>query len=232
MIKTYNIAGINFNIDASGHSARMAEKYLVDFDENAVLLQFSKEGAQRFIKDHPAADIQDWNYFFESGKFSATILDYDGFVFHASAIEYEGNAYLFSANSGVGKSTHTSLWKKVFKDVTFINDDKPALRLIDGKFYAFGTPWSGKSTLNSNVKVPLKAICFIERGDKNVIERIPPQQAIPLILQQTMRKAGPVKTARLLELIDVLLKTTPIYVLKCLPNEEAAIVAYNELSKT
>ena len=83
----------------------------------------------------------------------------------------DGQAYLFSADSGVGKSTHSRLWQQVFGDqrVTIINDDKPALRLRDGVWYVYGTPWSGKYGLNHNLCYPLAGICFLERSKTNKI---------------------------------------------------------------
>ena len=57
--------------------------------------------------------------------------EYDGFLFHGSSIEVDGSAYIFTAKSGTGKSTHAALWRKLLKDkAVMINDDKPLIRLI------------------------------------------------------------------------------------------------------
>lgn len=58
------------------------------------------------------------------------ILDnYDGLFFHSSALMFDGKAYIFSAPSGTGKSTHTALWQRHFGGrVQMINDDKPIIR--------------------------------------------------------------------------------------------------------
>ena len=77
--------------------------------------------------------------------FYARLLQYDGMLLHASCVEKDGKAYLFSAKSGTGKSTHTHLWLRAFPDSRIINDDKPAVRRMDGTFYACGTPFSGKN---------------------------------------------------------------------------------------
>ena len=158
MIKTYKIADLKLNIDTDSLTARQGKKYEVEFDKNAPLLKLSPDAAKRFIAAHPTAEPDDWDYFLEGAKFSSLLLENDGFVLHASALALNENAFLFSANSGIGKSTHTRLWKKVFDGVTIINDDKPALRLKSGLFYVYGTPWSGKSSLNENICVPLKSI--------------------------------------------------------------------------
>ena len=66
---------------------------------------------------------------------------YNGLMLHASAAALGGRAYLFSGPCGRGKSTHTRLWQQTFGEaVQVFNDDKPALRRLDGRWYAYGTP--------------------------------------------------------------------------------------------
>lgn len=76
------------------------------------------------------------------------------------------------ADSSVGKSTHTGLWRQVFGDerVKILNDDKPALRFEKGIWYAYGTPWSGKYGMNLNLRYPVAGICFLKQGAQNKIE--------------------------------------------------------------
>ena len=40
--------------------------------------------------------------------------DYDILVFHGSVIAVNDQGYLFTAKSGIGKSTHTRLWREYF----------------------------------------------------------------------------------------------------------------------
>ena len=47
-----------------------------------------------------------------------------------------------------------------------INDDKPALRRREDGWYAYGTPFSGKTDEQLNRKVKLQGICILERGEK------------------------------------------------------------------
>ena len=78
--------------------------------------------------------------YMETGKqFYCSLIFYEGSMLHASAVELDGKAYLFSGDSGAGKSTHTKLWQTVFGESAIVfNDDKPALRCVDGKWYAYG----------------------------------------------------------------------------------------------
>lgn len=163
--------------------------------------------------------------YMESGLiFYMHLLRFHGMMLHASAVAYEGKAYLFSGPSGVGKSTHTGLWKQCFGEkAQIINDDKPALRLLGGRWYAYGTPWSGKAGINQNKKIPLGGICFMKRGEKNSIRRLSPQEAIPLLYMQTnftlIKKEN---MHRLLTSMEALVQQIPIYELENLPIPEAA----------
>lgn len=161
-------------------------------------------------------------------RFARDILLHSGFVLHSSAIIFEKKGILFSADPGIGKSTHTRLWQKHFgaENVPIINDDKPAIRRLDNNFYVYGTPFSGNSEENRNMKVPLHAIVFLERAEKNSIRRISPVEALPLLMRQTLRPGSSQEhMTALLALLDQMLSKIPVYVLRCNMNEEAAVVA-------
>lgn len=114
-------------------------------------------------------DVRAFNMIGEAFKYVA--IQNQGLVFHSSTIDYNGKGIMFSADSGTGKSTHTGLWLKYYPAQTkIINDDSPLIRLVDGKPYVFGTPWSGKTDINDNVQAPLSAIVFLKRGEPKVEE--------------------------------------------------------------
>lgn len=232
-MNTYKIADLLCNFECSGRTAKQALPYIQSFTPTPdVTLSVTEKSVSRFKDAHPDALISDWEYFLLNLQFSASLLKYNGLVLHSSAVALNGGAYLFSANSGVGKSTHTSLWCRCFKDAFIINDDKPALRCIDGTFYCYGTPWSGSVNLNRNVKLPLKGICFIERDEKNSIEGITDSAVIfEKLLNQTLRRAGTNSTALMLETVDKLIKKVPFYRLKCLPDEESALLSKSVMEK-
>ncbi len=232
-MKTYSIAGLTVNMEAIGKTLTQAEKYRVDDSQKAdIVLSYSELACEKAIQGRPDLTAEIYVYMLLGKKFADAILDYDGMVLHSSAIAYQNNAYLFSADSGTGKSTHTQLWKRCFDGAEIINDDKPAIRFIDGKFYVFGTPWSGSTPLNKNICVPLKAICFLERGEKNYIEPMTNNlEIIHCFLSQTLRRVGVDKTEKLFTIIDKLIKNVPIYKLHCLPDEDAAILAHSVMSK-
>ena len=45
-------------------------------------------------------------------------MDYNGILMHGAIIRYKGNAHMFTAPSGTGKTTHIRLWKKYFGEIT------------------------------------------------------------------------------------------------------------------
>lgn len=112
-----------------------------------------------------------------------------------------------------------------------INDDKPLLRRNGEQFFACGTPWSGKTDLNRNVTVPLKAIVFIKRGQNNTVRPLTGAQAVPLLYEQTVKPKSPELMSAMLQTADGLLRTVPVLELSCNMSEEAVRVSYEALSK-
>ena len=123
----------------------------------------------------------DFEYIFSGSAFSDRLAVLGDAVLHGSAIAFQGRGVIFSAISGVGKSTHTGLWKERFKEkVEIVNDDKPAIRFRDEVPWIYGTPWSGKTDLNRNMSVPLAAVVFLKRDIKNWIEPMNISQSVPM----------------------------------------------------
>lgn len=170
--------------------------------------------------------------YLESGfQFYGNLLRFDGIMLHASAVEYEGKAYLFSGVCGAGKSTHTGIWKSVFGDsAIIINDDKPALRWVNGRWYAYGTPWCGKDGINRNRKVPLAGICFLKQAPYNRIRRLNPTEALPKVISQSIYKFTQVQVLdMMLNCVDGLIRDIPIFELENCPNKEAALLSYQTM---
>ena len=162
-------------------------------------------------------------------KVTQALFDYDTLLFHGSTIAVDGQAYLFTAKSGTGKSTHTRLWREMLGDrAIMVNDDKPFLKITEDGVLACGSPWNGKHRLGNNIQVPLKAICILERGGENHIKEIPPQEALPMLIQQTHR---PKKMAKYMELIDRLTQKVKFYRMQCTMDSAAAQMAYDEMRK-
>ncbi len=208
--------------------------YVCEFDVPPdIEIDISEQRLLQYGVDNPGMQRHMAEYMLSGAVFyTALYRRFNGFMLHASAIEADGEGYLFSANSGTGKSTHTQLWTKVFgARVRYINDDKPALRkLVDG-WRVYGTPWSGKTALNNNISVPLKAIAFLHRSAENEIAPMPVSESIPAFLEQTIRPKTAQGFELVLSLLENLLENVPVYSLGCNMTDAAAQLAYETMRK-
>lgn len=164
-------------------------------------------------------------------KITECLFAHDTLLFHGSVVAVDGEGYLFTAKSGTGKSTHTRLWREVFGDrAVMVNDDKPFLRMTEGAVMVYGSPWNGKHGLGCNLSVPLKAVCILERGEENRIEKISAKQALPMLIQQSNRPMDRTWMLKYLELLDKLSCGTAFYSLACNMDPQAALVSYQAMS--
>ena len=165
-------------------------------------------------------------------KITEEFFSRDILLFHGSAVAVDGQAYLFTAKSGTGKSTHTRLWREMLEDrAVMINDDKPFLQLTDSGVLVWGSPWNGKHRLGTNTSVPLKAICILERSLGNWIEPITVAEALPMLFQQSQRPQNPSNMAKYMELIDKLANGVQFWKMGCNMDPEAALVSYEAMSR-
>lgn len=160
-------------------------------------------------------------------KLANQLFAQDVLMLHGSAIAVDGQGFLFTAKSGTGKSTHTRLWRDHFGPrAQMINDDKPFLDLQKGLLW--GSPWSGKHGLHSNICAPLTGICILERGSENRIEAITPDQALPMLLHQSHCPPG--GDALLRRKIEALVRRTALWRMTCTKEIDAATVAHSAMA--
>lgn len=214
-----------------GYTPRICADYAIEDGEPEVVISATDNEINE-LKERSEHKLPDG--YFESlviyKKLCADMPLCDGFLMHGSAIEFDSRAYLFTAKSGVGKTTHTMLWKQEFGDaVGIINGDKPILRRVGDGFRVYGTPWSGKEHYNTNTSAPLGAICVIERGDHNECMRLGEKDAVKAVMAQVMMPSDKSMMMLQLRLIDMLIKQVPVYKMICLPDAEAARVAFDTM---
>ena len=166
-----------------------------------------------------------------ASEFNRRIINHSAMLVHSSAILVGGSAYLFSADSGVGKSTHTRLWKQLYGDeVAYINDDKPVVRIKDGIATAYGTPFDGGSKIANNVSAPLGGIIFLERGEKNSISHITSTSQILQRLYFSTAHFVNKKTAdSMMNNFEELIANTVFYKLICNMEPDSAKIAHDFL---
>lgn len=162
--------------------------------------------------------------------------EYGGTVFHGAVIALDGVAYLVTAKSGVGKTTHLGLWLSEFgSDVHILNGDKPILRVIDGVVYACGTPWRGKEFYGVNEMLPLGGIAFLSRAAENSAKRVAPSEVLNEFITQSYVPKNPIGARLGLITLNKILTSTPLYRLFVNMEPEAAHVArraFTENNKT
>lgn len=157
-------------------------------------------------------------------KFRACIL-------HASYISYDGKAILFSAPSGTGKSTQADLWKK-FRGADVINGDRAGLKCQNSVWYAWGLPFAGSSGIYRNECYPISALVFLRQASYNKVHRLTFSQALRLIFPEvTMHRWDERFVQHALDNIEKLLLEVPVYMLECLPNEDAVRVLEEEIAE-
>ncbi len=163
-------------------------------------------------------------------KIAEKMPSYDTVLFHGSAIAVDGEAYLFIAKSGVGKSTHTRLWRELLGErAVMVNDDKPLVRITQRGATVYGTPWDGKHRLSCNIAVPLKAVCLLERAKENTIHTISESEAILSFLKQVYRPSCSQGLKKTLALLDLLMKSVGLYRLCCNKQPQAAKIAFETM---
>ena len=152
-------------------------------------------------------------------------------LLHGSALCMDGQAYIFIAPSGTGKSTHARLWREIFGNrVWMINDDKPMLRIEQDKVKVCGTPWGGKYHLSRNASAPLKAIVCLRRDETNHIEPMGKADAFAALMKQYFNSNDPVTMMRIVELKRRLLQFVGFYSLGCNTEPDAARVAWEGIN--
>ena len=143
---------------------------------------------------------------------------------HTSVIQYKGRTVLFLGESGTGKSTHTRLWREIIEGAVLLNDDSPMLRIIDGKPWMFGSPWSGKTPCYKSESYPLAACVRLSQAPHNKIRRLSIPQGYAAIHPSCPPDFAYDDTLYdyISETLSDMLGQVPMFHLECLPNAEAA----------
>ena len=149
------------------------------------------------------------------------ILGYDRFLLHASAVIHQGKAYLFSAPSGGGKSTHAELWRAHY-GARILNGDKVVLEVQNGGCIAWGSPVAGSSGIYENLCASVGGIFVLHKAPHDRLTPTSKRAALLALYSETIRFGtdGDSNT-RLLDLLEKLLSSVPVCSLECLPEKSA-----------
>ena len=231
---TIKIAEIAIGIDNRFTDIEKLTRDYLTTDTPEFTVSVSDEDINR-EREESSTNLHDGYYEFTVAyrKIAERLHEYDAFLFHGCVLDLLGDAYVITAHSGVGKTTHTRLWLSEFsKEVSILNGDKPIIRIIDGVPCACGTPWQGKERYGKNAICPLRGFAFISRGAQNRATPISPSAAVTRFMSQIYLPKGSqnalIKTMRL---ADRVLRGVTLVLLECNMEPEAAHVCREALTK-
>ena len=149
---------------------------------------------------------------------------------HSSFITHCGQAILFSAPSGTGKSTQAALWEQ-YAHAEQINGDRSVIRCVDGVWTAFGFPFAGSSGIYKNKSAPIRAIVVLRQAKDNTIERLGASEAFRLLYSETaIQRWNTQGHAAAVDLLIRLSAAVPVYRLCCTPDARAVALLQQTLS--
>lgn len=213
------------------YMSEFCKDYIARFDAADIVAKADDNAIAKEKAMVPGAPIESCESLCIYRAIAEQLPQFDRFVFHGAAIEYGGSAYLFTAPSGTGKTTHINLWHKYLDDkVGIINGDKPIIK-ADDNITVYGTPWAGKEGYQRNTKAPLKAICIIKQGKTNSIVRLQPSEAINHLMRQVYMPRDAASLSKTLALLGKMIEKTPVYELSCDISKEAFDTSFGEMTR-
>lgn len=119
--------------------------------------------------------------------FSVLLPAHDGLMLHAASVHDRTGAYVFSAASGVGKSTLV----RNSPGYALLSDEGTLVRFQHGRLYAYGSPFRSDNWRDLvGERVPVRGIYFLEQGSEDRVHLIGEADAMARCLGQTFLYAG------------------------------------------
>ncbi len=152
------------------------------------------------------------------------------FSLHSSLVRRpEGDAILFTAPSGTGKSTQAGLWEQ-FAGADTLNGDRSMLRRVDGVWTAFGSPFAGTSGIYRNEHAPVRALVVLRQAPENTIRRLSLAEAFRAIYSESVLPRWHHDAhQRVIRLVTEIVSEVPVYLLACTPDERPVTLLRNTL---
>ena len=146
----------------------------------------------------------------------------EGVELHAlGLVDQDSSGYLFLGHSGAGKSTTARLWMRQ-RGVRLLSDDRIILRLQNGIYRMYGTPWHGDAGVSSPDSAPLSAIFFLEQAPQHRIAPISqPQAAAELFARAFLPHYVKSGIEFTLQFLDQLTRSIPCSIFRFAPTDDA-----------
>lgn len=196
-------------------ACRFADKN--DFSRQSVLVRYNEnvEFSERLI--FSLIDIEDIPAMFSSA------------VLHASFIDVQGEAVLFTAPCETGKSTQADLWHK-YRNAEIINGDKALISATENGCFAHGIPFAGTSGICKNRSLKLKAIVRLGQAPENTIKKLRGFEAYRAIFEGCYQSVWSNELSNNISaVIEKIVNEVPVYRLDCVPDETAVEALEEEL---
>jgi hypothetical protein len=141
-----------------------------------------------------------------------------GFLLHASSAVKNGKAFLFSGVSEAGKTTMARLAPS---DVALLTDEASYVRKMDGRYFAYGTPFAGEfGEPGKNISAPIGALYLLKKAPENSIEKIDPLQATQRLLRNILFFAHqPEMVRQVFDAACAFVASVPVYQLSFFPDQ-------------
>ena len=148
-------------------------------------------------------------------------------LIHASVPMKNGKAYCFLGKSGTGKSTHSGLWLEHIADTDLLNDDNPAIRVMEGVVYVYGTPWSGKTPCYRNLRMLAGGFLRLEQAPENSIRCESKLQGFASIISSCSSMIWDKPSYHAIcDTVSMVAERVPVFYLRNLPNRDAALLSH------
>ena len=144
------------------------------------------------------------------------------FAVHSASVLYRGKAWLFSAPSGTGKSTHAALWNSLYK-TPVLNGDLNLIGFSDGRPFVYGIPWCGTSGRFTADVYPLGGIVFLKQAPYDSAAVLETEKAQLSVMRRTVSPAWTkAMLSKNLNFAERLSKKIPFFSLACTKEATAA----------
>ncbi len=233
----------------AGHTPDVRMEFLFDdggnVSENRFTERYPAGGGGCFVREYAEEPIPLCRLhipdghaasFRESGKWlgffplERILLHHRRILLHASAVLHNGRAYLFSAPSGGGKSTHAALWQ-THCGAQILNGDKVIVSAENGTVTAYGSPSAGSSSIYVNAEAPTAAIYMLCKANANRIAPLSARQALLSLYSEAVKQEDdPAFNSKLLDIVQDVTRITSVCMLDCLPDASAVeyVLDYSE----
>ncbi len=159
------------------------------------------------------------------------LLHFGRLILHASAVLYNGRAYVFTAPSGGGKSTQAAIWEKSMH-AQVINGDKVILFDNGTELIACGSPIAGSSGIYRNICAPVAVVAQVEKAMENSVTPLTALESYLLLYGEAVKSDWDTNFNKgLSQLATGYPQRTEYVRLRCVPDHSAAECLYEYLSK-